>query len=185
VPWGILIGGEELHNNHHAYPTSAKLSYKRYEFDIGWLYIRVLETLGVARVKHVAPIPHFTAPRPAVDPQTLQAVITNRYDVLAQYAQSLKRAFAEETGKLWKTSPADARALETVEPWLDRDEKMLHEPERTRIAEVLRSRGRCTRCMRCAASWRRCGDARRPRASSSSSSSRTGAGGPRQAASGR
>ncbi len=137
VPWGILIGGEELHNNHHAYPTSAKLSYKRYEFDIGWLYIRVLEMLGVARVKHVAPIPHFTAPRPAVDPQTLQAVITYRYDVLAQYAQSLRREFAEETGKLWKTSPADARALETVEPWLDRDEKMLHEPERTRIAEVL------------------------------------------------
>ena len=110
---------------------------ERYEFDIGWLYIRVLETLGVARVKHVAPIPHFTAPRPAVDPQTLQAVITYRYDVLAQYAQSLRREFAEETGKLWKTSPADARALETVEPWLDRDEKMLHEPERTRIAEVL------------------------------------------------
>jgi len=137
VPWGILIGGEELHNNHHAYPTSAKLSYKRYEFDIGWLYIRVLEMLGVARVKHVAPIPHFTAPRPAVDPQTLQAVIKYRYDVLAQYAQSLRREFAEETGKLWKTSPADARALETVEPWLDRDEKMLHEPERTRIAEVL------------------------------------------------
>jgi len=110
---------------------------ERYEFDIGWLYIRVLEMLGVARVKHVAPIPHFTAPRPAVDPQTLQAVIKYRYDVLAQYAQSLRREFAEETGKLWKTSPADARALETVEPWLDRDEKMLHEPERTRIAEVL------------------------------------------------
>jgi stearoyl-CoA desaturase (delta-9 desaturase) len=137
VPWGVLIGGEELHNNHHAYPTSAKLSYKRYEFDIGWLYIRVLEALRLARVKHVAPIPHFTAPRPAVDPQTLQAVITNRYDVLAQYAQSLKRAFAEEVGRLWTTSPADARALETVAPWLGRDEKMLHEPERIRIAEVL------------------------------------------------
>jgi stearoyl-CoA desaturase (delta-9 desaturase) len=137
VPWGILIGGEELHNNHHAYPTSAKLSYKPYEFDIGWLYIRALETLGLARVKHVAPIPHFTAPRPAVDPQTLQAVITNRYDVLAQYALSLKHAFAEEVGRLWNTSPADARALETVKPWLDRDEKMLPEPERTRIAEVL------------------------------------------------
>jgi stearoyl-CoA desaturase (delta-9 desaturase) len=75
LPWGILIGGEELHNNHHAYPTSAKLSYQWYEFDIGWLYIRVLETLGLARVKHVAPTPHFAAPKPAVDPDTLQAII--------------------------------------------------------------------------------------------------------------
>jgi stearoyl-CoA desaturase (delta-9 desaturase) len=137
VPWGILIGGEELHNNHHAYPTSAKLSYMRYEFDIGWMYIRILEALGLARVKHLAPVPRFTAPRPAIDPQTLQAVLTNRYDVLAKYAQSLKRAFAEEIGKLRKTSPADARALESLTPWIDRDEKMLREPERAILAELL------------------------------------------------
>ncbi|HEX5611220.1 MAG TPA: fatty acid desaturase [Burkholderiales bacterium] len=137
VPWGILIGGEELHNNHHAYPTSAKLSNKRYEFDIGWLYIRILEALGLARVKHVAPTPRFTAPRPAIDPQTLQAIVTNRYDVLARYAQLLKRTFAEEIGKLRQTSPADARALEPVEPCLGRDEKMLRETERAKIAEAL------------------------------------------------
>jgi stearoyl-CoA desaturase (delta-9 desaturase) len=137
VPWGVLIGGEELHNNHHAYPTSARLSYRWYEFDIGWLYIRILEALGLARVKHVSPIPHFVEPRQAVDPQTLQSVVANRYDVLAKYAHSLKRALAEEIGKLRKTSPADALALETVVPWLDRDEKMLRESERTRIAEVL------------------------------------------------
>ena len=55
VPWGILIGGEELHNNHHAYGTSAKFSAKWYEFDLGWLYIRTLETIGLARVRRVAP----------------------------------------------------------------------------------------------------------------------------------
>ena len=137
MPWGIVIGGEELHNNHHAYPTSARLSYQWYEFDVGWLYIRVLEAAGLARVKHVAPIPRFTEPRPAVDPQTLQAVVANRYDVLAKYARSLKRAFAEEVGKLRKISPADAHALETVRPWLDRDERMLREAERARLAEVL------------------------------------------------
>jgi stearoyl-CoA desaturase (delta-9 desaturase) len=137
VPWGVLIGGEELHNNHHAYPTSAKLSYKWYEFDIGWLYIRILELVGLARVKHVAPMPRFTAPRPAVDPQTLQAVVTNRYDVLARYAQTVRRALAEEIGKLRKVSPADASALEALKPWLDRDEKMLRESERERLAEVL------------------------------------------------
>ncbi len=137
VPLGILIGGEELHNNHHAYPTSAKLSNKWYEVDLGWIYIRVLEALGLAKVKHVAPTPHFAAPKTAVDPDTLQAIIRCRYDVLAQYAQSLKRTYAEELRKLRRRSPQEARALKSVEPWLDRDDKMLHDAERARLAEVL------------------------------------------------
>jgi len=137
VPWGILIGGEELHNNHHAYPTSAKLSNKWYELDVGWLYIRILEALGLAKVKHVAPIPHFVAPKPAVDPDTLHAVISCRYDVLAKYARSLKRIYAEELGKLRRNSPQDARALRTLKPWLNRDDKMLREPERAWLAAVL------------------------------------------------
>jgi stearoyl-CoA desaturase (Delta-9 desaturase) len=137
VPLGILIGGEELHNNHHAYPTSAKLSNQWYEFDVGWLYIRILEALGVAKVKHVAPTPHYATPKPAVDPDTLQAIIRCRYDVLAKYAQSLKRAYAEELRRLRRLSPQEARALQTVEPWLDRDDKMLHDLERARLAEVL------------------------------------------------
>jgi hypothetical protein len=91
VPLGILIGGEELHNNHHAYPTSAKLSSKWYEFDLGWLYIRALEALGLARVKHLAPVPRIEAPKSAADLRLLQAVILNRYDVLARFARSLKR----------------------------------------------------------------------------------------------
>jgi stearoyl-CoA desaturase (Delta-9 desaturase) len=137
VPLGFLIGGEELHNNHHAYPTSAKLSCKWYEFDIGWLYIRILQALGLARVKHVAPRPHFAAPKSAVDPATLEAIIRCRYDVLAKYAQSLKRICAEEVGKLRQVSPQDARALQSVEPWLDLDDRMLHERERARLAELL------------------------------------------------
>ena len=64
VPWGVLIGGEEFHNNHHAYPTSAKLSSAWYEFDIGWMYIRFLETLGLARVRRIAPAPGSAARRP-------------------------------------------------------------------------------------------------------------------------
>jgi stearoyl-CoA desaturase (delta-9 desaturase) len=137
VPLGILIGGEELHNNHHAFPTSAKLSDKWYEFDIGWFYIRMLEVLGLAKVKYVAPTPRFAAPKPAVDPDTLQAIIRCRYDVMAKYAQSLKRTYAEELRKLRRIAPQEARALQAVEPWLDRDEKMLRERERARIAEVL------------------------------------------------
>ena len=137
VPFGLLIGGEELHNNHHAYPTSAKLSNRWYEFDIGWLYIRILEALRLARVKHVAPSPHFTAPKPVVDLDTLQAIIDCRYDVLARYAKLLKRTYADELGKLRRFSPQDARALSTLRRWLYRDEKILRDVERIHLAEML------------------------------------------------
>jgi hypothetical protein len=80
MPWGILIGGEELHNNHHAFASSAKLSNRWYEFDIGWMYIRMMEMVGLAKVRKIAPVPRFTSPRPIVDMQTLQAVIAHRYD---------------------------------------------------------------------------------------------------------
>ena len=76
--------------------TSAKLSSKWYEFDIGWMYIRILEALRLAKVKRVAPVPRFTAPRPVPDLQTLRAVITHRYDVQAKYARTLKRIDAGE-----------------------------------------------------------------------------------------
>ena len=137
VPWGIFIGGEELHNNHHAYPTSARLSSKWYEFDVGWLYIRILETLALAKVKHIAPTPHFTAPKPTVDLQTLQAVIANRYDVLARYAKSQKRAYAEERTALRRGAPPDALMLKDLGRELERDGKMLDDDERMEFAEVL------------------------------------------------
>ncbi|HWS13330.1 MAG TPA: fatty acid desaturase [Rhodocyclaceae bacterium] len=106
VPWGILIGGEELHNNHHAYATSAKLSNRWYEFDIGWLYIRIMEMLGLAKVKKVAPRPKLAAARPVVDFDTLQAVITYRYDVMQRYVGSLMQIFREEMARL-KASQSD------------------------------------------------------------------------------
>jgi stearoyl-CoA desaturase (delta-9 desaturase) len=136
VPWGILIGGEELHNNHHAYATSAKLSNKWYELDVGWLYIRVLETLGLAKVKKVAPTPPFTQAK-AVDMATLQAVITHRYDVLATYAKSLKRTYAEELGKLRRFAPHDAHVLQSLKRWLHRDERSLCDTERADLNKGL------------------------------------------------
>ena len=128
---------EELHNNHHAYPTSAKLSMKWYEFDLGWFYIRLLEAAGMAKVKHIAPVPHLGAAKPAVDPQTLQAIIACRYAVLAQYGRSLRRAYREELAKLRRFAPHDALALQMVGPWLHRDETLLGENERARLAELL------------------------------------------------
>lgn len=85
VPWGILIGGEELHNNHHAYGVSARLSNKWWEFDIGWLYIRVLEFFGLAKVRRVAPKTSFASEFGVVDMETLAAVVANRFHVLKLY----------------------------------------------------------------------------------------------------
>lgn len=98
-PIGILIGGEELHNNHHAYATSAKLSSKWYEFDIGWGYIRILEALGLATVKKTAPKVRLVAGKTQCDFDTLQAVITHRYEVLARYARTLQATYSHEFGK--------------------------------------------------------------------------------------
>ena len=138
APWGILIGGEELHNNHHAFASSAKLSSKWYELDIGWLYIRTLEALGLARVKKVAPVPRFAEAKAAIDAQTLEAVITHRYDVLAKYAESLRATYAEEVKKLRRLAPQDARMLRDLKRWLHRDDKAMAETERRRIAEALK-----------------------------------------------
>jgi stearoyl-CoA desaturase (delta-9 desaturase) len=138
IPWGILIGGEELHNNHHAYVTSAKLSNKWYELDIGWLYIRVLAALGLAQVKKIASTPTFADAKPVVDLETLQAVIVHRYDVLARYAKSLRATYADEVKKLRRFAPQDAHMLQGLKRWLHRDEKTLLETERLKLAEVLK-----------------------------------------------
>ncbi len=100
VPWGILIGGEELHNNHHAFATSAKLSARWYEFDIGWLYIRTLEMLGLAKVRKVIPKPRFVEARSVPDAAMLQAIITHRYDVMRRYMSSLRKILREEGARL-------------------------------------------------------------------------------------
>ncbi len=112
-PWGILIGGEELHNNHHSFATSAKLSSKWYEFDIGWMYIRILEMLGLAKVKKTIPQPKFGEAKAVPDFDTLQAIVTHRYDVMTRYMRSLKQVCAEEARRLKAAhGPAlDARAL--------------------------------------------------------------------------
>jgi len=136
VPWGILIGGEELHNNHHAYASSAKLSSKWYEFDIGWLYIRILSALGLATVKKVAPKPRFAEPR-AVDLHTVQAVLANRYDVLSRYAKVAKRTYANEIARLRHWSPRDAEVLRSLRRALLRGQAMAGH-ESARLSEALK-----------------------------------------------
>jgi stearoyl-CoA desaturase (delta-9 desaturase) len=137
VPWGIVIGGEELHNNHHTYPTSAKLSSKWFEFDLGWAYIRVLSALGLAKVLRVAPVPKVAAPRTGVDVQTLQAVIANRYDLLSRYARGLRSTLNEELRRLGPTA-ADRRRFVALRSWLRKsDVKALPAAEQQTLRELL------------------------------------------------
>ena len=124
VPWGILIGGEELHNNHHAYGTSAKFSTQWYEFDLGWMYIRALSALKLATVRKVAPQLRLAPAKPAPDLATLQAVITHRYHVATSYARSLKAACAAELNNL--KARAAERASEV--PSTSRMKRLLADP---------------------------------------------------------
>jgi len=141
VPWGILIGGEELHNNHHAYGTSAKLSSQWYEFDIGWLYIRTLETLKLATVRKVAPQLKLDRAKAAPDLATLQAVITHRYAVVTSYAASLKAACAVEIAGLRerhaRERTGNAPSIGMIKGWLLADPASLTDADRARLAEVL------------------------------------------------
>jgi len=138
VPWGILIGGEELHNNHHAYGTSAKLSSRWYEFDIGWMYIRILESMRLATVRKVAPRVRFDRAKAAPDLATLQAIITHRYAVATSYAKSLKAACATEIASLRERhAHVDLPSLRRIKRWLASDENVLPETERARLAQTL------------------------------------------------
>jgi stearoyl-CoA desaturase (delta-9 desaturase) len=127
-PWGIVIGGEELHNNHHTYPTSAKLSVKPYEFDIGWAYIRLLEMAGLAKVRKTPPLLKLGAVRAVADDQTLEAIIANRYEVMAKYARQLRHACAAELLHLKAEGAAGSAKLANMrlaQRWLHRDEEKI------------------------------------------------------------
>jgi stearoyl-CoA desaturase (delta-9 desaturase) len=136
LPWGILIGGEELHNNHHTFATSAKLSSKWYEFDIGWAYIRAMEMVGLAKVKKVAPKPKLAKNKAVADFDTLQAVITNRYDVMAKYAKSVKRTFREEVEHLQHKNQLEARFLKSSRKLMQREPAKLDSPQQAQLVEL-------------------------------------------------
>jgi stearoyl-CoA desaturase (delta-9 desaturase) len=138
VPWGILIGGEELHNNHHAYASSAKLSNRWYEFDIGWLYIRILETFGLATVKKIAPKIKLVPAKARCDSDTLQAVITHRYDVVTRYARSLRDTCIAEIKALKARAVVNHVDSARVRRWLDVDAAALPPKELEEREQVIR-----------------------------------------------
>jgi stearoyl-CoA desaturase (delta-9 desaturase) len=134
VPWGILIGGEELHNNHHTFATSAKLSNKWYEFDIGWMYIQIMSVVGLATVKKTPPKPVLSDLRPA-DQNTLEAIIANRYEIMARYSKTLRRFFSNEVQHMQVL----AAHLDDARTWLAKDESRLTEQEKLKLEELMAS----------------------------------------------
>ena len=120
-PWGILVGGEELHNNHHTYATSAKFKVKPYELDIGWVYICALEKVGLAHVKKVPPKMQLGEVQATATDRTLEGLIANRYEIMAQYAKQMRAACAQEMHTL-QAKGADLSAIKTAKRWLHRDD---------------------------------------------------------------
>jgi stearoyl-CoA desaturase (Delta-9 desaturase) len=136
-PWGILIGGEELHNNHHTYATSAKMSNKWFEFDIGWAYIRILSALRLAKVKKVAPTPRLAARKLVLDQETLQAVLSNRYEVMERYAKTVKRAYRQELSRLKEIGAREKYVLmRGARKWFHKEEAGLNEPQKRQLPEI-------------------------------------------------
>jgi stearoyl-CoA desaturase (delta-9 desaturase) len=136
-PLGILIGGEELHNNHHTYATSAKLSNKWFEFDIGWGYIRLMSACRLAKVKKVAPTPRLASRKLVLDQDTLQAVLSNRYEVMARYAKTVKRAYRQELARLKEIGAREKYALmKSAGKWFHKEESGLDEPQKRQLPEI-------------------------------------------------
>jgi stearoyl-CoA desaturase (Delta-9 desaturase) len=134
-PWGMLIGGEELHNNHHTYPTSAKFSVKPYEFDIGWVYISLMEKLGLAKVKKTPPRLQLGAIKPVADEKTLEALIANRYEVMAGYAREMRRACKDEIALL-KARQGDLSVLKAAKRWMHRDAEKIPATAQPQLAQA-------------------------------------------------
>jgi len=138
VPWGILIGGEELHNNHHTFASSAKLSSKWWEFDIGWFYIRTLETFGLARVKKIPPELTYDKAKDHIDLETVKAVITARFVVMAQFAREvMARVHRDELRNLDPSDKTRLTLLKPVRRLMVREPRLLDEAARTRLQKAL------------------------------------------------
>ncbi len=136
IPIGIIIGGEELHNNHHAFGASAKFAHRWYEFDIGWMYIRMMSAVGLAQVRKVAPALKLRTGEGDVD-ETLQAIITHRYRVMQEYARLVKQTAKAEFAMLKTRAEAGEIELPNVRQLLKdfrADASTLADAQRTRLA---------------------------------------------------
>ena len=136
VPWGVVIGGEELHNNHHAFPSSAKFSARWWEFDIGWMYIRLFSLLGLARVRRVARKPAMDEGKGVIDMDTVKAVVVHRMYILANYAREVIQPVAD--AELCNSERHCRRLARQARKLLVRDEASMDASSRERLENLLK-----------------------------------------------
>jgi stearoyl-CoA desaturase (delta-9 desaturase) len=142
VPWGILIGGEELHNNHHTFGSSAKFSSKWWEFDIGWLYIQAMKALGLARVKKIPPELTCDSAKQHIDVDTVKAVITARFLVMSQFAREvMQRVHREELKKADRADRESWTLLKRARRLMVREAGLLDEASRKWLDKALENNG--------------------------------------------
>jgi stearoyl-CoA desaturase (delta-9 desaturase) len=135
IPFGLFIGGEELHNNHHAFASSARFSSKWYEIDLGWYYISLLQTLKLAKVKKLAPVPVINRNKDSADLETVQMVLANRFHVMSDYAKHVMRdVYREEKLKAAITKRKMFRQCKRI---LNRHESLLDTVARNQLDELL------------------------------------------------
>ncbi|WP_341709020.1 delta-9 fatty acid desaturase DesA [Halopseudomonas sp.] len=135
LPWGILIGGEELHNNHHTYPNSAKLSVKKWEFDLGWMWIRLFSLLGLAEVRRTAPIAHKIAGKQTLDMDTAMAILNNRFQIMAQYRKHVIKPLVRS--EIARLDVSLHHLFRRAKRLLSRETSLLDEQHQARIQTML------------------------------------------------
>ena len=137
VPWGILIGGEELHNNHHTYPNSARLSQKWWELDVGWMWIRLFQAFGLARPRSTGPMVEKAPGKTTLDMDTAWAVLNDRFRVMARYKNKVVRPLIEQ--ECAKVDRATGRLFRAARKALCRHESLVDESGKRRIAQAVRA----------------------------------------------
>ncbi len=135
IPLGWLIGGEEMHNNHHTFASSAKFSVKWWEFDLGWGYICMLQALGLARVKRVPPVLEQTPGKLQVDIETVKAIVTNRFHVMARYSREVLLPILRD--EMRRTNATSKQVLKRAKVLLTQSEFLLDEDGKKKIADLI------------------------------------------------
>ena len=144
VPWGIVIAGEELHNNHHTYPNSAKLSVKPWEFDIGWLWIRLFEWLRLARTRATAPAVQRIAGKSLIDLDTAWAAVGDRFNIMSRYAEQVIKPLVdmERRQAIAQQKKQQQALLKRARTLLCRETSLLDEQKISEMQRVLRQHPR-------------------------------------------
>ena len=135
TPFAAIICGEELHNNHHAYPSSARFSLRRWEFDLGWAYLSAFRWLGLAKIRRVAPQPVFRGGIEQMEMDTVKAIISSRLHVLDNYARSVMKPVHANTLK--SLDKSERKPLKQVARDLFKGQAMLDESARARVAAAM------------------------------------------------